>query len=350
MAAASHFNSTMFLLVVLMSSLTTSCYGQQPNQPISAVFAFGDSILDTGNNNNLLVSRCNYPPYGKDLPGGRATGRWGNGRVLSEILAEALGVKKYLPAYLDPNLSVQELTTGVCFASGGSGLDTVTSTANQAIPMAQQLSNFQNYLVKLKGLVGENKANTIVSNAMVLISAGNNDMAAGFAAGRGMMGIEAYADLLSSLATNFVNQLYGMGVRKVGFISAIPAGCTPMGRLATGGIGCYGPNPLDGASVYNSKLSNAMQALNSKLGNAQIFYIDIYTPLLRISQNPTAYGFQVSMTGCCQLMGPVCVIGDMMTCPDSSKSVFWDGVHPTEAAYKAVVAQILHNHATQLSN
>ncbi|CAN1322953.1 GDSL esterase/lipase At1g73610 [Linum perenne] len=276
-------------LLVLLS--LTSCLGQQTNQSLTAVFAFGDSILDTGNNNQLsLIARANYPPYGKDLPGKTPTGRWGNGRVLSDILTEGLGVKNYLPPYLDTTLPVNELSTGVCFASGGSGLDTVTSTATQSIPMATQLNNFKEYIAKLRGLVGEDKANTIISNAMVIISAGNNDMGVGYASGRAIMGIPAYATLLISLANNFVNQLYELGVRKVGFISAIPGGCTPVGRLVTVGAGCFGANPLDGASVYNSKLSDAMQALNSKLTGASITYIDIYTPLLKISQNPFAYG------------------------------------------------------------
>ncbi|CAN1322949.1 GDSL esterase/lipase At1g73610 [Linum perenne] len=302
-------------LLVLLS--LTSCLGQQTNQSLTAVFAFGDSILDTGNNNQLsLIARANYPPYGKDLPGKTPTGRWGNGRVLSDIVAEGLGVKNYLPPYLDTTLPVNELSTGVCFASGGSGLDTVTSTATQSIPMATQLNNFKEYIAKLRGLVGEDKANTIISNAMVIISAGNNDMGVGYASGRAIMGIPAYATLLISLANNFVR--------------------------------CFGANPLDGASVYNSKLSDAMQALNSKLTGASITYIDIYTPLLKISQNPFAYGFQVSVTGCCPIMGALCVRGITMTCPDSSKYVFWDGVHPSEAAYKAVVSQILHKQAGQL--
>ena len=39
---------------------------------------------------------------------------------------EALGVKEYLPAYLDPSLQDEDLQTGVSFASGGTGYDPVT--------------------------------------------------------------------------------------------------------------------------------------------------------------------------------------------------------------------------------
>ena len=43
------------------------------------------------------------------------------------ISVEELGIKEFLPPYLDPKLQPSELTTGVCFASGGAGYDDFTS-------------------------------------------------------------------------------------------------------------------------------------------------------------------------------------------------------------------------------
>ena len=40
--------------------------------------------------------------------------------------ASSLGIKQLLPAYLDPNLTPEDLLTGVSFASGGSGYDSLT--------------------------------------------------------------------------------------------------------------------------------------------------------------------------------------------------------------------------------
>ena len=52
-----------------------------------ALFVFGDSIVDPGNNNALTtLIRCNFPPYGQDFPGHNATGRFSNGRVPSDIV------------------------------------------------------------------------------------------------------------------------------------------------------------------------------------------------------------------------------------------------------------------------
>lgn len=59
------------------------------------LFAFGDSILDTGNNNNLAtVAKCNFPPYGRDLVGGIPTGRFGNGKVLSDLIGTYIDHRK----------------------------------------------------------------------------------------------------------------------------------------------------------------------------------------------------------------------------------------------------------------
>lgn len=41
--------------------------------------------------------------------------------------AEEFSIKEYLPAYLDTNLSPQDLLTGVSFASGAAGFDPLTS-------------------------------------------------------------------------------------------------------------------------------------------------------------------------------------------------------------------------------
>lgn len=49
--------------------------------------------------------------------------------VFNLCVASALGVKDTLPAFLNPSLTSQDLVTGVCFASGGSGFDDLTATS-----------------------------------------------------------------------------------------------------------------------------------------------------------------------------------------------------------------------------
>lgn len=44
------------------------------------------------------------------------------------LAVSELGIKEYLPAYLDPELKPQDLLTGVSFGSAGTGYDTLTAT------------------------------------------------------------------------------------------------------------------------------------------------------------------------------------------------------------------------------
>ena len=51
-------------------------------------FIFGDSLTEVGNNKYLQYSlaRSDYPWYGIDFPGGKATGRFTNGRTIGDMI------------------------------------------------------------------------------------------------------------------------------------------------------------------------------------------------------------------------------------------------------------------------
>lgn len=95
---------------------------------VPAVIVFGDSSVDAGNNNQIpTVARSNFVPYGRDFPGGVPTGRFSNGRVPTDFISEAFGLRPTVPAYLDPMYNISDFAVGVTFASAGSGYDNATS-------------------------------------------------------------------------------------------------------------------------------------------------------------------------------------------------------------------------------
>lgn len=56
------------------------------NETVPAIFVFGDSIVDPGNNNNLnTIAKGNFLPYGRDFKSG-PTGRFSNGKVPSDFI------------------------------------------------------------------------------------------------------------------------------------------------------------------------------------------------------------------------------------------------------------------------
>lgn len=125
----------LLLLLLAVTAAAAASYSTTAPAPaprkkpaVPAVIVFGDSTVDTGNNNALgTVLKSNFPPYGRDLRGG-ATGRFCNGRLPPDFVSEALGLPPLVPAYLDPAYGIKDFATGVCFASAGTGLDNATAS------------------------------------------------------------------------------------------------------------------------------------------------------------------------------------------------------------------------------
>ena len=145
---------------------------------ITALYVFGDSTVDPGNNNYLPTAlfRANHKPYGLNFPGGVPSGRFSDGRLVPDYIADSLELKKFIPAYLDPAGSDRDLLTGVSFASAGSGLDDLTIKITHALDLTAQVRYFEEAVNRVERLVGREKANRTVENALFLISVGTNDM------------------------------------------------------------------------------------------------------------------------------------------------------------------------------
>ncbi|XLU56275.1 hypothetical protein S245_050923, partial [Arachis hypogaea] len=89
--------------------------------------------------------------------------------------ASYLGLKEFLPPYLDPNLTNQELISGVNFASDGSGYDTLTPTLSNVISIRKQLEYFKEYKNRLERILGKQKTEDHMKNAIFFRSAGTNN-------------------------------------------------------------------------------------------------------------------------------------------------------------------------------
>lgn len=115
--------TSALLLLIEIALLATLIQAKVP-----AIIVFGDSSVDAGNNNFIpTVARSNFKPYGRDFAGGKPTGRFSNGRIATDFMSEALGLKPTIPAYLDPAYNISDFAVGVTFASAGTGYDNATS-------------------------------------------------------------------------------------------------------------------------------------------------------------------------------------------------------------------------------
>ncbi|XAR61632.1 Triacylglycerol lipase [Bertholletia excelsa] len=345
----------IFSLLLVSFGVTQAVIRLPPNVTVPAVFVFGDSIVDPGNNNNNLktIARANHPPYGKDFMGGKPTGRFSNGRVPSDFIAEELGIKELLPAYLDPSLQTEDLTTGVNFASGAAGYDPLTSEISNVISLPDQLDLFKEYTAKLKGLVGGERTSTILINSIFVVVAGSNDLTnTYFTLRSAQYDVSTYVDLIISLASDFVQELYGLGARRIAVFGSPPGGCTPARRTLSGGPQRNCAEIFNqAAELFNTRLSEKLSSLNSNFPDAKMVYIDIYTLTMDIILNPQKYGYEVTDRGCCGTglieVVMLCEVSSF-TCPNRSKYVFWDSYHPTERVYQLLVQSLVKANINKL--
>lgn len=71
----------VFFMVLIMINAASGQDGSG-REMVPAMFIFGDSLIDNGNNNNLpSFAKANYFPYGIDFNGG-PTGRFSNGYTM----------------------------------------------------------------------------------------------------------------------------------------------------------------------------------------------------------------------------------------------------------------------------
>lgn len=82
-----YFTFPYVLITLLLLPLASSKNSYNPKQ-IPAIYVFGDSLVDSGNNNYLpLNSNAKFLPYGIDF-GGKPTGRYTNGKTVVDYLGK----------------------------------------------------------------------------------------------------------------------------------------------------------------------------------------------------------------------------------------------------------------------
>ena len=81
--------SSSSLFISLFTFFFFSFVVSDTNKLAPALFVFGDSTVDVGNNNNFdTFSKANFPPYGIDFNEG-ATGRPTNGFNMADIVGKS---------------------------------------------------------------------------------------------------------------------------------------------------------------------------------------------------------------------------------------------------------------------
>ncbi|CAN1293878.1 GDSL esterase/lipase At1g71691, partial [Linum perenne] len=265
---------------------------------VPALFIFGDSLIDNGNNNNLAsLAKANYLPYGIDFNGG-PTGRFSNGYTIVDEIAERLGLPLISP-YSQVSSGNGDVTRGVNYASAAAGiLDDTGRNFVGRIPFDEQISNFKSTLDQLSTNLGAVEASQGIGQSIFFVGMGSNDYLNNYLMPnyptKGQYNGQQYADLLVQQYTRQLTTLYNLGGRK--FVIA--------------GLGVMGCIP--------SILAQSPSGLCSEEVNKLV----------------TPFNQNVKNRGCCGIgrnAGQITCLPFQTPCNERGQYIFWDAFHPTEA-------------------
>lgn len=238
----------------------------------SSLYVFGDSLSDNGNRYALTGGAMPAAPYWG--------GRFSNGPVAAEVLAQGLGLGS--GAFHD-------------MAIGGA-----KTGSTLGIDMGSQLDVY----VAALGSAGADP------DALYLVWGGANDLRDNGDAPTLVSTVQNLVDI--------VGALYAKGARNFLLPNMPDLGLTPEG-LASGNPG--GATAL--SEAFNSALAVAYAGLADALDYEHFFYFDVMALQREIVGDPSAFGFSNVIANCMTTSG----------C-DPDTFLYWDDVHPTAAAHR----------------
>nr|XP_023881937.1 GDSL esterase/lipase 5 [Quercus suber]POE73701.1 gdsl esterase/lipase 5 [Quercus suber] len=351
MARPSSLFLIFFLHLVLVSSSTTSTETRsEHSRNHVALFIFGDSFFDAGNNNYInttTLDQANFWPYGETyfkFP----TGRFSDGRLISDFIAEYAKLPLISP-FLQPGYN--QYYHGVNFASAGAGA-LVETFKGAVIDLKTQLKYHKKVQTWLRSKLGKVEAEITLSKAVYLFSVGTNDYMSIFVTNSTVLNSYSkseYVGIVIGNLTTIVKDIYKRGGRKFGFINLLPFGCAPGIRIikAENNGSC-----LEEASslvkLHNKALSRLLRKLEKQLKGFKYSLYNFDINLRRRMNHPSKYGFKEGKGACCgsgQFRGVFSCGGkrlgkEFQLCENPNEYVFWDSYHLTQRVYEQLADQM----------
>ncbi|KAF8643643.1 hypothetical protein HU200_066699 [Digitaria exilis] len=355
------------ILALLHLASLGSAVSAGSSQRYDSIFSFGDSFADTGNKPIAFAMHSvpvtvMRPPYGETFFGGRPTGRTTDGRVILDLLAQDLGLPLVPPSLLVPHNGSSFFRHGANFAVAGAttlaaefyharGIPSGTSKLPINTSLNVQLEWFETLV---PSLATSQDCKELFGRSLFFL---------------GEFGVNDYHLSLKKLSVPEVRSLIphvietiSMAIQRLivkhGATSlvvpgVIPSGCSP--PILTLFADRASPDDYDSRTGclkqinqlgkrHNSLLKAALHDLRVRHPDVRIIYADFFGPIMEMIESPRKFGFrQDVLTVCCGGPGRynyndsvACGDPDATPCTNPSGSLYWDGVHLTEAGYRHV--------------
>ncbi|CAH2046259.1 unnamed protein product [Thlaspi arvense] len=361
-----------FSLLVVVRSLSS----MKQTLYYESIFNFGDSLSDTG---NFLVSGDVYsptigrPPYGETFFN-RSTGRFSDGRLIIDFIAEANGLP-YVPPYLQSVVtkSSMDFKKGANFAVAGATANefnffkerglSVTLLTNKTLDI--QLDWFKK--LKLSLCKTKPECEQYFKKSLFFVGEiGGNDYNYPLLAFRSFKHAIDFVPFVVNKIINVTSALIEEGAVTLVIPGNLPIGCSAVllerfsddkGWLYDPRNQCYKPlNYI--AKLHNDKLNKELVTLRQKYPQARIIYADYYGSAMQFFNSPAKYGFTGSvLKACCggedgrynAKPSVRCGGKGSTTCENPSTYANWDGIHLTEAANRHIATGLISGRFTKPS-
>ncbi|XP_054778274.1 GDSL esterase/lipase At2g04020-like [Prosopis cineraria] len=293
-------------------------YSASDHALIPAIYVFGDSTADVGNNDYLNSKAKAVWPYGVD--NNNATGRFSNGKVSVDFLATYLGLPM-APAYLSLSEDQRsQIVTGINYASASCGILNTTGMG-ECLCLTKQVEYFTLTATQdlPKAINDEEELSEHLGKSIFVFFIGNNDFNPQVNGNlTAKMTYEQLSDILLDEITTQMKKIYDLGARK--FVVSSLSVCPP--HYYNLSAGC-------GNRYYADKLPGRLEGLKDNgLTGFEFTVFDGYEILGRVYQHPDEFGFTH--------VGVPCYNHESKTlCPDRSKYNQFDRFgHQTEASHE----------------
>jgi phospholipase/lecithinase/hemolysin len=298
----------MKLSIALGAALLASSLQAVPALAYDTIYSFGDSLSDTGN--AFLATGGTIPqspPY--------ANGRFSNGPIWVEDLSAALGLGPSVPA----------LAGGTNYAVGGAETGTTAVNTAGLGDLPYQLSTY-----------GAAHPAAPKPDALYTLWIGSNDLLSALQTADPTTIQAVLTEAIQNIDL-FATALAGLGAEHLLVLTVPDLGKAPE---VTG----LGSAALDFLATQASALFDAAleQTLNgvAAVDGLDIKYLDTFGLLDAAVANPGIFGFTDASTPC--WTGSPAGTGPGTLCSTDplvqDQHLFWDGLHPTEAAH-ALIAE-----------
>ncbi|KAF8730705.1 hypothetical protein HU200_016565 [Digitaria exilis] len=351
-----------FLFLVLCHPYAAVSSAGQAPCCYKRLFSLGDSIIDNGNLGavNPNISALAFP-YGETFFH-HPTGRFCDGRVIVDFIAEALRLP-FLTPFL-AGKTAEDFEHGANFAVAGAtalsqqffkdmGLDL---TIIPPFSLDVQVEWFKRVLCML-GPTEQERMEIMSSSLFLLGEIGGNDYNHPFFQNRSFSTeIKPLVPKVIEKIENATKVLIGLGAKTIVVPGNFPVGCIPryLTMFQSNNSSQYDAAGCikwlnDFSEEHNNALRRMLKRVASSDPTVTIIYGDYYGAVLEITRSPQKHGFRkdVALTACCGDGGPhnsgtlFSCNATSVLCPDPSTHISWDGLHLTEATYQFVARGML---------